>query len=310
MSIVDFDTECWDDPWIQERSPLAKLLFVYLWTNAHRNVSGMYIITKKTIGDETGLTRKQVDDLLQEIEPKVRYDPVHSVCWVVKHVRRQFLRHGKTISDKVRIGIRNAALKLCYHPFFQAFVDQYPEIFSQEEKETLSRQSADYPGGGKGKGEGNVKGKEEKRDRGLGEEEKEEEGQPPQPNERDNLPELMLQAFDKFLASYPSRNGKKSTKEESKEYFLRHIKPKDIPSLLLATENYANSRMARGNYAKDPIRFLKKNYWRDWIEPEEEDPDPYESLLKEKEEREAKRREKKDGALFHSIADFKPEDPG
>ncbi len=106
MSIVDSDTECWSDPWIQERSPLGKLLFVYLWTNTHRNISGLYVITKKTIADETGLTRKQVDDFLRELDPKVKYDPLHSVCWVVKHVRRQFLG-GKRYHQSRRKGFGN-----------------------------------------------------------------------------------------------------------------------------------------------------------------------------------------------------------
>jgi hypothetical protein len=186
MPIVDFDTECWGDPWFQERTPSGKLLFIYLWTNTHRSVAGFYVITKKTIGDETGLKPHQIETYLEELKPKVRYDPEQSVCWVIKHVRRQFLRSG-VISEQVHKGIRKAALKLCYHPFFQEFIDAYPEIFDPEEKETLYRppidslrgsieglndihhenssivlrpspdslrQSIDYPGGGGGKGGG------------------------------------------------------------------------------------------------------------------------------------------------------------
>jgi hypothetical protein len=160
MPIVDFDTECWGDPWFQERTPLAKLLFVYLWTNTHRSVAGFYVITKKTIGDETGLKPQQIETYLGELKPKVRYDPEQSVCWVIKHIRRQFLRSG-LISEQVRKGIRKAALKLSYHPFFQEFIDAYPEIFDPEEKETLYRPSEtvyrpsiDYPGGGGGGGGG------------------------------------------------------------------------------------------------------------------------------------------------------------
>jgi hypothetical protein len=162
MAIVDFDTECWDDPWLQERSPLAKLLFIYLWTNSHRNISGLYVITKQTMISETGLNLKQINLALDEIKPKVWYDLNKSVCFVVKHVRRQFLRHSGKISSEVRIGIRNKALKLRYHPFFSLFIKEYPEIFESNEfnmldasirpstdsHQTLTRLSPEVPGGG------------------------------------------------------------------------------------------------------------------------------------------------------------------
>jgi len=106
----------------------------------------------------------QIETMLPGRSPKVRYYTIRSVCWVVKHVRRQFLRTG-AISEQVRKGVRKAVLKLHYHPFFQEFIDQYPEIFDPKEKETLCRPSTDcprpsvdLPGGGGGGGGGNVFG--------------------------------------------------------------------------------------------------------------------------------------------------------
>jgi hypothetical protein len=138
MAIVDFDTECWGDPWVQELSPPAKLLFVYLWTNVHRNIAGLYVITRETIAFDTKIPKNQLDQLFLKLSPKVRYDPIHSICWVVKHARRQFLRWGK-ISPKQRDGMRKHALKLKWHPFFQSFLTIYPEFFSEEERDTLSK---------------------------------------------------------------------------------------------------------------------------------------------------------------------------
>lgn len=137
MAIVDFDTECWDDPFFQGLSPLARYLFIYLWTNTHRNISGMYVITKKTISDETGLTEKQINSLFKNLHPKIKYDDERSICWVIKHTRRQFLRYGK-ISQRLRQGIRKHVLKLRWHPFFRDYAAAYPEIFLQEEIDTLS----------------------------------------------------------------------------------------------------------------------------------------------------------------------------
>jgi hypothetical protein len=161
MAVIDFETECWDDPFFQSLTPLGRYLFIYLWTNPHKNIAGLYTITMETISHETRLSSKQINSLFPEMFPKVKYDPVKSVCWVVKHVRRQFLRTG-IISEQIKKGIRKVALKLRYHPFLGEFIDQYPEIFDPQEKETLYRPSVDptigtpldLPGGGEGEGGG------------------------------------------------------------------------------------------------------------------------------------------------------------
>ncbi len=140
MAIVDFDTECWNDPWVQKLRPLAKLLFVYLWTNVHRNISGIYVITPETISFETGLPKEQIDELWSVLDPKVKYDPEFSLCWVVKHARRQFLRTGK-LSPMVRIRIRKYVWKYRWHVYFVAFARTYPEIFSPQELEAFVEQT-------------------------------------------------------------------------------------------------------------------------------------------------------------------------
>jgi len=111
-------------------------------------------------------------------------------------------------------------------------------------------------------------------------------------------------SFDIFWNIYPSRNGKKVTKKESRDYYFKHIKPDEVELILKATRNYADSEFAGKGYIKDPIRFLKKDFWKDWIEPEEGPPDPYADLMREKEEREKRRNEEKTGAGFRPIADI------
>jgi hypothetical protein len=76
-------------------------------------------------------------------------------------------------------------------------------------------------------------------------------------------------SFEDFWNAYPSRNGKKLLKQEAKEFYLKNIQDEEAVLLLQATKNYAASKTAMDGYAKDPVRFLKKNFWKDWIEPEE-----------------------------------------
>lgn len=137
MAIVDFDTECWNDPWVQKLEPLSKLLFVYLWTNVHRNISGIYVISPQTISFETGLSEAQIQDRWTSLELKVKYDLEFSLCWVVKHARRQFLRTGR-LSPKVRVRIRKYVWKFRWHHFSLMFAKNYPEIFEPQELEIFA----------------------------------------------------------------------------------------------------------------------------------------------------------------------------
>lgn len=82
-------------------------------------------------------------------------------------------------------------------------------------------------------------------------------------------PDSFISVFETFWKLYPLRNGKKVGKKECEEFFLKNIKKEDFNFLLEATNNYSNSKTAKDNYAKDPIRFLKKDFWKDWIEPPE-----------------------------------------
>ena len=75
--------------------------------------------------------------------------------------------------------------------------------------------------------------------------------------------------FKKFWEIYPGRNGKKVGKVEAKEFFLStKIKDEELELILQAVTNYARSDAATRGFAKDAVRFLRKDFWHDWIEPE------------------------------------------
>lgn len=70
--------------------------------------------------------------------------------------------------------------------------------------------------------------------------------------------------FSAFWDSYPSREGKKLEKAATLKEFFK-IPEKDHTLVVIATRNYANST----RLPKDPKRFLKDDFWREWIEPAE-----------------------------------------
>lgn len=75
--------------------------------------------------------------------------------------------------------------------------------------------------------------------------------------------------FDDFWRIYPSRNGRKVGKAETFKKFCQ-LKEVDLPLIVQAARNYSTSEdVKNGIGIRDPKRFLKDNYWRDWIEPSE-----------------------------------------
>lgn len=73
------------------------------------------------------------------------------------------------------------------------------------------------------------------------------------------------EAFNEFWDLYPKRKGRKVGKTVTMQIFSK-IPAEEYINVITATRNYATSDVATGGYAKDPERFLKKDFWRDWLE--------------------------------------------
>ena len=82
--------------------------------------------------------------------------------------------------------------------------------------------------------------------------------------------EVYSDTVEQFWSKYPKRNGKRIGRGDCESYIRNRIIKADLESLVTATQHYAESKQATTGYAKDPIRFLKKDYWREWIEPEKD----------------------------------------
>ncbi len=71
--------------------------------------------------------------------------------------------------------------------------------------------------------------------------------------------------FEAFWNIYPKRNDKRVGKKATYRRW-RVLLPHRI-EVLTATEHYAQSKTARvDGKARDPERFLKDDYWRDWLD--------------------------------------------
>ncbi len=164
MGIVDFNTCIWKDTWFRRLPLSAKNLFIYFWTNDHKNLTCIYEIDFETISFYTGLTKKQIESSLEVLYPKIKYDKENQLVWVVKYVRHQFMR-TKNTSDKIKTGIVNILTQNNGHIFVKEFLEEYQDL-DLDYKYTNDRVSGGYlysPGGGEGKGKGIIKSKDNTR---------------------------------------------------------------------------------------------------------------------------------------------------
>jgi hypothetical protein len=86
MTYRAFDTGTWKDPWFEQLSIKAKLLFIYLWTNDICTQSGVYCISPRRVEFESGL---EASKILPELSIKVRWFEEQSIVWVMNFFRKQ-----------------------------------------------------------------------------------------------------------------------------------------------------------------------------------------------------------------------------
>lgn len=115
----------------------------------------------------------------------------------------------------------------------------------------------------------------------------------PQSRVEESRVEKKHVSFSQFWDLSPERHGKKRLKKEAKDYWLKHITNGKAEKVLVAVKNYADSKDVKAGIGiRDPIRFLRNDYWKEWLEPEkgpEVKAGPKKSLdqrIKERDERE------------------------
>jgi hypothetical protein len=89
--------------------------------------------------------------------------------------------------------------------------------------------------------------------------------------------------FIEFWEKYPRRNGRKVGKKVTYALWLK-LSEFDKSLILKAVMNYANSKVAKEDYAKDPKRFIKNDYWRDWLEEAKKEEDPADKWFRKRQE--------------------------
>lgn len=91
----------WSDPKIRKLTPDERYLFLYLVTNEHSHVAGIYRLPKLYIQEETGLSRKAIDSAFESFSSQnlAHYDQATEQVWIVKMLCYQ--GHGSKIQAAI-----------------------------------------------------------------------------------------------------------------------------------------------------------------------------------------------------------------
>ncbi len=91
-------TRIWNDPFVEDMPAQYKLLFIYLLTNSHTNLLGVYEISISRITFETGLTREDVVAGLEYLGEKRRAYYTHNYIILPNFLKNQRLNRNMQMS--------------------------------------------------------------------------------------------------------------------------------------------------------------------------------------------------------------------
>lgn len=118
------DASFWTDPKVKKLPTTAKLLFLYLVTNTHSHVSGIYYLPMVTTSYETGIATKVLDTLCNTLSGAglIRFDTKMEVVWIKNMFRYQGRgeKNARAAANHIA-GLHNSSL-------VQEFLLYYPDV--------------------------------------------------------------------------------------------------------------------------------------------------------------------------------------
>lgn len=124
----------WSDPWFESCEIDAKLLFLYLVTNGHSSLAGIYEISKRVMSFETGIPIERVTEILKEfdVDGRVLYDEVEPIVWVVNMRKYQVNASPKVLTraENDVLLIPNCRVKELYIQYYygtDAYIEPPPQ---------------------------------------------------------------------------------------------------------------------------------------------------------------------------------------
>lgn len=96
------NTKLWSDSWVRTINPLDRYLFIYLLTNEHTDLCGIYELPLDTLAHETGIKE---NDLQSSYFPKLKPKVYYYESWVIIP---NFVKHQNIENEKIIAGIKRS----------------------------------------------------------------------------------------------------------------------------------------------------------------------------------------------------------
>lgn len=232
------DARFWSDPKIRKLSAQAKLLFVYLITNSHTHVSGIYHLSSATMAYESGLKNPSLDTLCDTLSSAglVRFDDENEVVWVKNMMRYQGKGEKNERSAAFHLNDLHNSLLI------KDFLETYPQV--------LAYAKIPYRSG--------IQAKDA--DATPEQEQEQEQETPPTPSKVVARKDYS-EEFESFWRTFPSL--RKESKGDAFKAWQKAIKKTSAEVLISAAVEYAASPVGQGQYVKMPSTWLNKECWND-----------------------------------------------
>lgn len=243
--------EFWTDPKVRALTPHQKLIFLYLITNPHSHLSGIYYMPRPFIEHEVGLNGGFAQEWAGLLASGlIEYDERLSQVWVVQMLPYQ--ARGQN-ADK---GVANHLGTLHNSPLVERFLLRYPHIAPFLPKRTVAiplLTPLEPPSEGVGTFPSPVSVPDSDSDLNLKTKNKSENSAGQKGANHD---------FERFWSAYPRKVGKK---DAQKAFQNAHNCPK-IDDLLVALVRQGGTQQwikEGGRFIPHPATWLRQGRWDD-----------------------------------------------
>jgi hypothetical protein len=110
----------WDDPWIETLEPLQKYLYLYLMSNSRTRQCGIYEITEKKIGEDTGLS---IDNIKEYLDLFERYDKLIYNRGTHEIIMLNWIKYNAPASPKIVVCVMKEMLSVKNKDFVRRYIE-------------------------------------------------------------------------------------------------------------------------------------------------------------------------------------------
>ena len=116
----------WNDADIEDLSPEAKLVFLFLFTNDSTTESGIYGISEKRISERTGIPEKRCAEILdKDLKSKITYDHEKKIIFIHSFLHCNNRGAPALILNSLLKNARDFQSALCWLSFVRIYKDKH-----------------------------------------------------------------------------------------------------------------------------------------------------------------------------------------